>query len=83
MKCNHKSWDEYLPYIKFSYNIVVHRTTEISLFEVVYGFNPLTPLVLFIKKGFLSLSLSRICMNKLDNKYNIKLRDTLSTIIRG
>jgi len=44
MKGNHKSWDEHLPHIEFSYNRVVHKTTNISPFEVVYGFNPLTPL---------------------------------------
>jgi len=44
MKGNHKSWDEYLPHIEFAYNRVVHKTTNISPFEVVYGFNPLTPL---------------------------------------
>jgi len=44
LKGNHKSWDEYLPHIEFSYNRVVYRTTKISPFEVVYGFNPLTPM---------------------------------------
>ena len=44
MKENHKSWDEYLPHIEFAYNRVVHKTTNISPFKVVYGFNPLTPL---------------------------------------
>jgi len=44
MKGNDKSWDEYLPHIEFTYNKVVHKTTNISPFETVYGFNPLTPL---------------------------------------
>ena len=44
MKGSHKSWDEYLPHIEFAYNRVIHKTTNISPFEVVYGFNPLTPL---------------------------------------
>jgi len=44
LKGNHKSWDEYLPHIEFSYNRVVHSTTKLSPFEVAYGFNPLTPL---------------------------------------
>nr|KYP47298.1 Transposon Ty3-I Gag-Pol polyprotein [Cajanus cajan] len=44
LKGNHKSWDEYLLHIEFAYNRVVHKTTKISPFEVVYGFNPLTPL---------------------------------------
>ena len=43
-KGNHKSWDEYLPYIEFAYNRVVHSTTKLSPFELVYGFNPLKPL---------------------------------------
>ena len=37
MKGNHKSWDEYLTYIEFAYNREVHKTTNISPFEVVYG----------------------------------------------
>ena len=44
LKGNHKSWDEYLPHVEFAYNRGVHRTTKQSPFEVVYGFNPLTPL---------------------------------------
>jgi len=44
MKGNHKSWDDYLPHIEFTYYRVVHKTTNISPFEVVNGFNPLTPL---------------------------------------
>ena len=44
MRGNHKSWDEYLPHIKFAYNRVIHKTINISPFEVVYGLNPLTPL---------------------------------------
>ena len=31
-------------HVEFAYNRVVHSTTNCSLFEVVYGFNPLTPL---------------------------------------
>jgi len=43
LKGNHKTWDEYLPHIEFAYNRVVHKTTQLSPFEVVYGFNPLSP----------------------------------------
>jgi len=38
MRDNHNSKDEY------AYNRVVHKTTNISPFEVVHGFYPLTPL---------------------------------------
>nr|KYP35358.1 Transposon Ty3-I Gag-Pol polyprotein [Cajanus cajan] len=44
LKGNKKTWDECLPHIEFAYNRVVHKTTNLSPFEVVYGFNPLTPL---------------------------------------
>ena len=44
MKGNHRSWDEYLPHIEFAYNRVVHKTTNISPFGVIYGFIPLFPL---------------------------------------
>ena len=41
---NIKSWEECLPHIEFAYNRTFHSTTMHSPFEVVYGFNPLTPL---------------------------------------
>ena len=93
LKGNHKSWDECLPHIEFAYNGVVHRTTEISPFEAVYGFNPLTPmdllplptsfLILFIKKGWQNLILLKKCMKRLKAKSSNKQRGMLSTTIRG
>jgi len=44
MRDNQKSRDEYLSHFEFEYNRVVHKTTNIFPFEVVYGFNPLIPL---------------------------------------
>ena len=41
---NLKTWEDCLPFIKFAYNRAMHTTTSYSLFEIVYGFNPLTPL---------------------------------------
>ncbi|KAA3471070.1 Transposon Ty3-I Gag-Pol polyprotein [Gossypium australe] len=44
IKKNLKTWEECLPHIKFAYNRPVHSATKHSPSEVVYGFNPLTPL---------------------------------------
>ena len=41
---NLKNWEDCLPFIEFAYNRNVHSTTEFSPFEIVYGFNPLTPM---------------------------------------
>ena len=41
---NLKNWEECLPHVEFAYNRSVHATTNHSPFEVVYGFNPLTPM---------------------------------------
>jgi len=37
-------WENLLPHIEFAYNWLVNFTTSHNRFEVVYGFNPLTPL---------------------------------------
>ena len=41
---NLKNWKDCLSFIEFVYNCCVHFTTKFSPFEIVYGFNPLTPL---------------------------------------
>ena len=41
---NIKSRDECLPFVEFAYNRAIHITTHYSPLQVVYGFNPLTPL---------------------------------------
>ncbi|KAG8485859.1 hypothetical protein CXB51_019209 [Gossypium anomalum] len=41
---NLKSWEECLPHIEFAYNRTVHSATKFSPFEIVYSFNPLSPL---------------------------------------
>ena len=48
LKKNLKSWEASLPFIEFAYNRQVHKTTGYSPFELVYGFNPLTPLDLLL-----------------------------------
>jgi len=48
LKClisgNPRVWESLLPHFEFAYNRVVNSTTVHTPFEVVYGFNPLTPL---------------------------------------
>ncbi|XP_019435366.1 PREDICTED: uncharacterized protein LOC109341851, partial [Lupinus angustifolius] len=44
IKKNIKSWEECLPHVEFAYNRATHSTTRMSPFEIVYGFQPLTPL---------------------------------------
>ena len=44
IKKNIKAWEECLPHVEFAYNRSVHSATKFSPFEIVYGFNPLTPL---------------------------------------
>jgi len=41
---NLKNWEDCLSYAEFAYNRTVHSSTNCSPFEVVYGFNLLTPM---------------------------------------
>jgi hypothetical protein len=41
---NNKTWEECLTHVEFAYNRVVHSATKFSPFEIVCGFNPLTPM---------------------------------------
>jgi hypothetical protein len=44
LKTNLKLSEECLPHIEFAYNRSVHSMMKVSLFQVVYGFNPRAPI---------------------------------------
>ncbi|CAG7870317.1 unnamed protein product, partial [Brassica rapa] len=44
IKKNIKTWEDCIPHVEFAYNHSVHSATKFSPFQIVYGFNPLTPL---------------------------------------
>ena len=47
IKKNIKTWEDCLPHVEFAYNRTIHFATKFFPFEIVYGFNPLTPLDLY------------------------------------
>jgi hypothetical protein len=44
IKKNLKTWEDCLPHVEFAYTRSIHSATKFSPFEIVYGFNPLSPL---------------------------------------
>jgi hypothetical protein len=44
IKKNLKTWEDCLPHVEFAYNRSIYFATKFSPFEIVYGFNPLSPL---------------------------------------
>ena len=48
IKKNLKNWEDCIPIAEFAYNQTVRSTTSYSLFEIAYGFNPLTPIGLLL-----------------------------------
>ena len=44
IKKNIKTWEDCFPNVEFAYNRTIHSATKFSPFEIVHGFNPLTPL---------------------------------------
>jgi hypothetical protein len=44
IKKNLKTWEDCLPHVEFAYTRSIHSATKFSPFEIIYGFNPLSPL---------------------------------------
>ena len=57
IKKNLKNWEDCFPFIEFANNRSVHYTIGFSPFEIVYGFNSLTPMDLspFLVDGRVNL----------------------------
>ncbi|KAL4387260.1 hypothetical protein GQ457_09G018000 [Hibiscus cannabinus] len=67
IKKNTKTWEDCLPHVEFAYNHDVHSATNMSPFEVVYGYNPTTPL------SMLPLPFEQIVEKVNDNAYKLDL----------
>jgi len=86
MKDIKKSWDDHLPNLEFANNRVFYRITNLSPFDVVYKFNPLTPLddlSLTIKKEYLEQNLLKGFMRRPEDKLKNKLKNMLNTTTKG
>ena len=44
LKKNIKMWEDCLPHIEFAYNRLLHSTTKMCPFQIVYGFLPCAPI---------------------------------------
>jgi len=88
---NLKSWEKCLPHVEFSYNRTFHSTTFYSPFEIVYGFNPLTPLDILPlpTNEFANLDgtkrpiLLGSCMQRFEPTLRRRINSMQSKLIRG
>ena len=89
---NPRAWEDLLPHVEFAYNRVVNSTTNHSPFEVVYGFNPLTPLdllpILYLMRFYARMVLKRllllrICITASSYKLRRKLVSMLTLPTKG
>jgi hypothetical protein len=51
------NWEQFLPYMQFSYNTAIHSTTKFSPFELTYGRTPKIPIDLIVPSESLDLYL--------------------------
>ncbi|XP_028764584.1 uncharacterized protein LOC114722674 [Neltuma alba] len=59
---NLKNWVNFLPHIEFAYSRAVHSSTSFSPFEVVYGFNPLSPYHCLLMSKQISMARKRLSL---------------------
>jgi len=84
LKGNHKSCNEYLPHVDVAYNRGIHRTTRQSPFEVVYGFNPLTPLDLIpLPLGTSFIHKEGVSRSEFVKKLHERVRNQIEKHIKG
>ena len=51
------NWDEFLPFVQFTYNTSVNATTKFTPFEMMYGRKPRLPLDLLLPEVKVDLQL--------------------------
>ncbi|CAF1542520.1 unnamed protein product [Adineta ricciae] len=76
----HNNWDEYLQAVVFAYNSGIHKTTQYSPYELLYGRSPRLPF--HLPPSYLSLPSSHDYLAQLQKTLHIFHRSARSNIVQ-